>query len=125
METKSLQPPSLTEGHIVTCGAVSVWTFVLAYVGLDAVLPAVQEQLAMSQLPYAEREHVLQVCISPSHTSPVTHWLPLMLGVLLLAAPPGDRSKAEPPCTFDAHLCIEGVSFHTGCSAGASAGGDL
>ncbi len=41
--------------------AVSVWTFTLAHATLHDVLPLVQAQLAMSRLPYSEREEALQV----------------------------------------------------------------
>ena len=41
--------------------AVSVWTFTLAHATLHDVLPLVQAQLAVSRLPYSEREEALQV----------------------------------------------------------------
>lgn len=41
--------------------AVSLWSFVLAYAGLEEVLPAVQHHMAISRLPYAEREAMLKV----------------------------------------------------------------
>lgn len=41
--------------------AVSVWTFTLAHASLHDVLPLVQAQLAMSRLPYSERDDALQV----------------------------------------------------------------
>ena len=40
---------------------VSVWTFTLAHASLHDVMPLVQAQLAISRLPYAEREEALQV----------------------------------------------------------------
>lgn len=54
----------LSSDQIVVLSAVSVWNFALSYVGLEEVLPMVQQQLAISRLPYAERDTALKVHIA-------------------------------------------------------------
>ncbi len=54
----------LSSDQTVVLSAVSVWNFELSYVGLEEVLPMVQQQLAISRLPYAERDTALKVHIA-------------------------------------------------------------
>lgn len=46
--------------YVFEKGPVSLWSFVLAYAGLEEVLPVVQHHMAISRLPYAEREAMLK-----------------------------------------------------------------
>jgi hypothetical protein len=55
---------------IDSTATVSLWTFTMAHVSLEDVLPLVQTHMAVSRLPYQERLEALQVLSIPHFPTP-------------------------------------------------------